>query len=176
MKLVRIQFNADNRAITHHFEPIRPVNHEQNEISYFADVNHGIEVAIALDEGNALLLATNNGDRPLDFIESLFRVAADEGLEQGRLAHSGRPDDRYDDRRGLVVWCTVDEGNMETGLVPLNISSALSVCAAARLGRECLRRSCKLGLQREDRLTHLFVESMLLFLSLCLTLLLSFRP
>ena len=75
--------------------------------------------------------------------EGLFCVAPNEGLHKGGLADAGRTDDGDDGRRGLIIRRAVDEGDMETGLVTLSCSTALSVCITAGLGSKCLKNQCE---------------------------------
>lgn len=76
-------------------------------------------------------------------VEGLLSVSPDEGLHESGLADAGRTDDGNDGRRGLVIWGAVDEGDMETGLVTLSCSTALSVCITAGLGSKCLKNQCE---------------------------------
>ena len=128
----------DSRTHAHHFEAIRAVYHEEDEVRDLGYVNHGVEVIVALDEGNAFLLSANDGDGPLYVVEGLLRVASDEGLHKRGLPDAGRADNCDDGGRGLVIGCAVDEGDMEACLVTLCSAASLSVCSPARLGGECL--------------------------------------
>lgn len=113
----------------YHLETKGTVDHEENEVGNLANVDHAVEVVVALDEGQTTLLAGDDGDGALGLCERLFCVAPDETLEEGGLADACRPDNGDDDWRGLVVGSAVDEGDVQTGLVPLSVAATLLVCA-----------------------------------------------
>ena len=125
---------------THHFKTIRAIDHKQNEVRNFGNVDHGIEVIIAFNECNALLLSADDSYRALYVTEGLFSVASNERLHERGLADAGWADNCDDGRRGLVIGSAVDEGDMKTSLVALSGATTLSVCPATGLGGECLER------------------------------------
>lgn len=128
----------DQRRTTYHLETVRAVDHEQDEVRNLPDVDHGVEVVIAFDEGEALLLPADDGDGPMNVVQSLLGVPPNEGLHERGLADAGRANHGDDDGRRLVIGCAVDEWDMETCLVALCSAAALLVCSPARFGCKSL--------------------------------------
>jgi hypothetical protein len=122
--------NEEDRNATHHLESKRTIYHEQYQVSDFANVNHAVEVIVALDERQSSFLPADDGDRALGFVQRLFCVPSNETFEEGGFADPRRPDNGDDDGWGVVVGCSVDEGDMEACLVPLDIATSLTVCSA----------------------------------------------
>lgn len=74
-------------------------------------------------------------------VEGLLSVAPDEGFHEGGLADARGANDSNNGRRGLVIGSTIDEGDMEAGLVTLCSTTALPVCIPARPGGKCLQNN-----------------------------------
>jgi hypothetical protein len=91
---------------TDHLEAERTIDHEQDEISNFADVNHGIDVIIALDKGEVTVFTADNGDGAVDGVEGLFSVAANETFEKRGFTNARGPYDSYNDGRGILNRCS----------------------------------------------------------------------
>lgn len=128
----------DQRRTTHHLETVRAVDHEQDEVRNLPDVDHGVEVIVALDEGEALLLPADDGDGPMNVVEGLLRVPPNQRLHKGGLADTGRTDHGNDDGRWLVIGCAVDKRDMKTCLIALCSATTLLVCSPARFGCKSL--------------------------------------
>jgi hypothetical protein len=86
----------------HHLKAKGAVDHEEDEVGNLADVDHRVQVVIALDEREAAAFAGDDGDGPADLVQRLLRVPPDEGLEQRRLADARRAHDRDYHRRRQV--------------------------------------------------------------------------
>lgn len=127
--------------VTHHLEPIRTVNHEEDEVRNLPDVDHGVKVVIAFNEGDAFLLAADNSNRALYVVEGLLGVPPDERLHERGLADAGRANHGDNDRRRLVIGSAVDERDMETCLVAFSGPTTLPVSSAAGLGCKGLETS-----------------------------------
>ena len=91
------------RKITHHFKPVRAINHEQDKIGDFCNINHGVEVVVAFEEGDPFLLSTNNRNGTLDMIEGLLGESSYQGLHERGLADARGADDGDDDGWWKVV-------------------------------------------------------------------------
>jgi len=117
---------------THHFETKGSVYHEENKVCDLSNVDHAVEVGIALDKGDSPLLACDDRNGTLCFVERLLGVPTDQTLQQ-----SGFPNTRWsyngdDDRRGILVGGAVDERDMEASLVFLSCSSSLPIRLSTR--------------------------------------------
>lgn len=99
----------DQGTTTHHLETIRAVDHEQDKVRDLPDVDHRVEVIVALNEGEALLLPTDDRDWPLYVVEGLLGVPPNERLHKCGLADTGRADHGDNDGRRLVIGRAVDE-------------------------------------------------------------------
>lgn len=66
--------------MTYHFKAKRAVDHEQDKVGNLANINHAVDVVVALDKREPSLLAADNSNGALGLVEGLFRIAADEGL------------------------------------------------------------------------------------------------
>ena len=96
-----------------HFEAETGIDQEQHEIGYFGRVDHRVDVIAAFVERQASLLAGHHRYWTSDVVELLTRVIADEILDECRLAHFGRANDR--DEYWWWFGCTsVNFGHTQT--------------------------------------------------------------
>lgn len=124
---------------THHLETVRPINHEQHQVGDLPNVDHRVQIVIALNKRKTLLLATDDRDGPLDMVKRLLGITSDQTLHQSCFPDSGRTNNGYDDRWRLVFRSSVNQRNMEASLVPLDVSATLPLSSATRPRRESLR-------------------------------------
>lgn len=124
----------DQRRTTHHLETVRAVDHEQYEVRNLPDVDHGVEVVVALDEGEALLLPADDGDGPMNVVQSLLGVPPNKRLHERGLADTGRADHGDNDGRRLIIGCAVNERDVETCLIAFSSATPLFVCSPPRPG------------------------------------------
>lgn len=83
---------------TYHFKSETTVNHEQDQVDDFAQINHTVQIVSAFDKGNSPSLARYDSDRSLRLTEVVLCETLDERFEQCRLSDSWRSDDSDDDR------------------------------------------------------------------------------
>ena len=100
--------STKDRLVTNHLETIRAVDHEKDEVCDLCNVDHGIQVAIALDERYPLLLSADHCDWSLYMVKRLLRITSDQTLHQSCFPDSRWSDNSYDDRRRLVIGSSVD--------------------------------------------------------------------
>lgn len=91
-----------------HLEAEGAVDHEEDEVGDFANVDHAVDVVVALDEGEAALLAADDGDGAFGVVEGLLGEPADETLEQRRLSNTGWADNGDDDGGRVFIGSSVD--------------------------------------------------------------------
>ena len=116
--------------IHYHLKTERTVHHEQYEIGDFSNVNHTIEVVVTFDESEAFFFAADHCDWPFCFIQSLFRITSNKAFEQGSFTDTWRTNYSNDDRWWVVIGCTIDEGDMKTSLITLDVAPSLAVCSS----------------------------------------------
>lgn len=116
--------------IRYHFKTERAIYHEQYEIGDFSNVNHTVEVVVTFDKGEAFFLAADHCDWPFCFIQSLSSITSNKTFEQGSFTDTWRTNYSNDDRWWVVIGCTVDEGDMKTGLITLGLAASLTVCSS----------------------------------------------
>lgn len=115
---------------TYHLKTERTVYHEQYEIGDFSNVNHTVEIVVTFDKGEALFFAADHRDWPFCFIQSLFCITSNKTFEQGSFTDTWRTNYGNDDRWWVVIGCTVDERNMKTSLITLDVAASLTVCSS----------------------------------------------
>jgi len=113
----------------HHLESKRTIHHEQYEVGDFANVNHAVQVVVAFYKRQSSFLSTDDSDRALGLVQRLLRIPSNKTFQEGGFADARRPNNGDDDRWGLIIGCPVNEGNMETCLVALNVATTLTVCS-----------------------------------------------
>ncbi len=134
-----------SRSGTHHFKAIRAVNHQQDQIRNLRNVDHGVEVVVALQERDTFLLPADDGDGTLNLVEGLFGVSPDERLHQSGLSDSRRADDSNNSRWRLVIWRAVDQGDMEASLVAFSCATALPFCSPTGSWSKSLKQNISAG-------------------------------
>ena len=144
---------------THHLKTIWPVNHQQDQICNLRNVDHGVEIIIAFDEGYSLLLPANDSNGAFGFVQRLLRVPPNETFKQRALSDT-RGSDNSDNNRGrFFVRSTVYQGNVKTGLVSFNITATLSVGIPTRLWRKCLTQTMDVGNKLHRKLRKLEIQT-----------------
>jgi len=73
-----------------HLEAVARVAEQQNQIGTLGHIDHGVDIVVALQQGDAALLGGHNGDGTLDLSDIRAGEALDQVLDQRRLAHFGR--------------------------------------------------------------------------------------
>lgn len=74
-------------VLAHHLESKTSINHEQNQVGDLANVNHGVEIVVALDECQTTGLAADTGDGSANVIQVVLGEALDERLHQRSLSN-----------------------------------------------------------------------------------------
>ena len=144
---------------THHLKTIWPVNHQQDQIRNLRNVDHGVEIVIAFDEGYSLLLPANDSNGAFGFVQRLLRVPPNETFKQRALSDT-RGSDNSDNNRGrFFVRSTGYQGNVKTGVVSFNITATLSVGIPTRLGRKCLTQTMDVGNKLHRKLRKLEIQT-----------------
>ena len=123
-------FGGDDVIDTYHLKTERAVYHEQYEISDFSNVNHTVEVVVTFDKGEAFFFAADHCDWSFCFIQGLFCITSNKTFEQGSFTDTWRTNYGNDNRWWIIIWCTVDEGDMKTGLITLDVAASLTVCSS----------------------------------------------
>ena len=116
--------------MTYHLETERAVYHEQNEVGYFSNVDHAIEIIVAFHKGESSLFSGDHCDWSFCFIQSLFRITSNKAFEQGSFTDTWRTNYGNDNRWWVIIGCTVDEGYMKTSLITLDVAASLTVCSS----------------------------------------------
>ena len=114
----------------YHFKTERTVDHEQHEISDFPNINHTIEVVVAFHKGESFFLAADYGYGSFCFIQSLFCITSNKTFEQGSFTDTWRTNYGYDDGWWIIIGCTVDKGDVKTGLITFDVAASLTVCSS----------------------------------------------
>jgi hypothetical protein len=75
-KLHQVVYITSNKG-KHHLETKGAIDHQEDQVCDFANVDHRIDIIVAFYESEAPLFATHNSDRSLGLVESLLRVTPD---------------------------------------------------------------------------------------------------
>ena len=73
---------------SYHFESIARINHHQNQVGNFSNINHGIEVIWYFDKRQPTILATDHGNGP-HRIHVLACVVLNEALDECGFSNLG---------------------------------------------------------------------------------------
>jgi len=137
--LQRIQrFLSMREDSVYHFEAKRAVDHKEDEICNFTNVNHAINIVGTFYECQSSFPPTDNCDRTLGFTEGLLRIPANEAFQESGFPDARGAYDSHDDWGGIFIWCTVDKGNVKTSLALFCSTTALSVRSPPRFRSKCL--------------------------------------